>query len=58
LLANDYTWRGQSQTNGATALQGSLSIGHESGAYLGVWASNVRLPWGLALGTTRTGSLV
>lgn len=41
LLANDYIWRGQSQTNGATALQGSLNISHESGAYLGVWASNV-----------------
>lgn len=40
-LATDYIWRGQSQTAGAGAVQGSLDIGHESGVYIGAWASNI-----------------
>ena len=40
-LATDYIWRGQSQTDGAGAIQGSLDIAHESGLYIGAWASNV-----------------
>lgn len=40
-LATDYIWRGQSQTAGAGAVQGSLDIAHESGLYIGAWASNV-----------------
>ncbi|WP_051414757.1 TorF family putative porin [Zestomonas thermotolerans] len=40
-LASDYIWRGQSQTGGAAAIQGSLDIAHESGLYIGAWASNV-----------------
>ncbi|MBB2497159.1 TorF family putative porin [Aquipseudomonas ullengensis] len=40
-LASDYIWRGQSQTGGAGAIQGSLDVAHESGLYVGVWASNV-----------------
>ncbi|HDZ57605.1 MAG TPA: hypothetical protein ENI17_06360 [Pseudomonas xinjiangensis] len=40
-LATDYIWRGQSQTNGAGAVQGSLDLAHESGIYIGAWASNV-----------------
>ena len=40
-LATDYIWRGQSQTAGVGAIQGGLDIGHESGLYIGVWASNV-----------------
>ncbi|UAW97286.1 TorF family putative porin [Halopseudomonas nanhaiensis] len=40
-LATDYIWRGQSQTDGAGAVQGSLDIAHESGLYIGAWASNV-----------------
>lgn len=40
-LATDYIWRGQSQTAGKGAVQGSLDIGHESGFYIGTWASNV-----------------
>ena len=40
-LASDYIWRGQSQTAGNGAIQGSLDIAHESGLYAGVWASNV-----------------
>ncbi|MEH6566995.1 MAG: TorF family putative porin [Halopseudomonas sp.] len=40
-LATQYIWRGQSQTDGAGAVQGSLDIAHESGLYIGAWASNV-----------------
>src|SRR5690606_41185552 len=40
-LATDYIWRGQSQTDGAGAIQGGLDIAHESGLYIGTWASNV-----------------
>ncbi len=40
-LATDYIWRGQSQTAGKGAVQGSLDIAHESGLYAGIWASNV-----------------
>ncbi|TBU94605.1 hypothetical protein DNJ95_17145 [Stutzerimonas kirkiae] len=44
-LATDYIWRGQSQTAGAGAIQGSLDIAHESGLYIGTWASNVDSEW-------------
>lgn len=40
-LASDYIWRGQSQTAGEAAVQGSLDVAHESGLYAGIWASNV-----------------
>ncbi|MAB25848.1 MAG: hypothetical protein CMK78_16135 [Pseudomonadales bacterium] len=40
-LATDYIWRGQSQTDGVGAIQGSLDIAHESGLYIGAWASNI-----------------
>lgn len=40
-LATDYIWRGQSQTDGAGAIQGGLDLAHESGLYIGAWASNV-----------------
>lgn len=40
-LASDYIWRGQSQTAGHGAIQGSLDVSHESGLYAGIWASNV-----------------
>jgi len=40
-LASDYIWRGQSQTAGNAAIQGSLDVAHESGLYAGIWASNV-----------------
>ena len=40
-LASDYIWRGQSQTGGKGAIQGGLDIGHESGLFIGTWASNV-----------------
>lgn len=38
---SDYIFRGVSQTDQDPAIQGSLDIGHSSGFYAGVWASNV-----------------
>ena len=40
-LTSDYVFRGVSQTDEDPALQGSVDLGHESGLYLGAWASNV-----------------
>ena len=40
-LTSDYVYRGLSQTNEGPALQGGFDYSHESGFYLGVWASNV-----------------
>jgi uncharacterized protein (TIGR02001 family) len=40
-LATDYIWRGQSQTDGSPAIQGSLDVAHSSGVYAGIWASNI-----------------
>lgn len=40
-LVSDYRFRGVSQTGGDAALQGSVTVAHESGIYAGVWASNV-----------------
>lgn len=40
-LTSDYDFRGITQTAQDPALQGSLDLALESGAYLGIWASNV-----------------
>lgn len=40
-LTSDYVFRGLTQTNEHPALQGSIDYEHPSGAYAGVWASNV-----------------
>lgn len=40
-LASDYLYRGISQTQGNGAIQGGLDVAHESGLYVGTWASNV-----------------
>ena len=37
----DYLWRGVSQTLGRPAVQGGINYSHASGAYAGIWASNV-----------------
>lgn len=37
----DYVWRGVSQTLGDPAAQGGINYSHASGAYAGIWASNV-----------------
>jgi uncharacterized protein (TIGR02001 family) len=44
-LASDYRFRGVSQSNGGAALQGGITISHESGAYAGFWSSNLA-GWG------------
>ena len=40
-LVSDYFFRGLTQTWGKPAIQGGADWVHESGAYLGTWASNV-----------------
>ncbi len=40
-LTTDYVWRGISQTNNDPAIQGQFDLSHESGFYIGAWASNV-----------------
>ena len=40
-LASDYRFRGVSQTYKDPAIQGGFDYSHESGVYLGTWASNV-----------------
>jgi len=40
-FTTDYVWRGLSQTGENDAVQGSIDYGHESGFYLGFWASNI-----------------
>ena len=40
-LASEYVYRGLTQTNEDPALQGGFDYSHESGFYLGVWASNL-----------------
>lgn len=40
-LVSDYVWRGTSQTDNGFAVQGGADYSHESGAYAGIWGSNV-----------------
>ncbi len=40
-MASDYIFRGVSQTDNQMAVQGGFDYEHESGAYIGTWASNV-----------------
>lgn len=40
-LTSDYVFRGISQTDEDPAIQGGFDYAHSSGAYAGVWASNV-----------------
>lgn len=42
-FTTDYVFRGQTQNRGNPAFQGSLTYTHPTGAYVGLWASNVRL---------------
>ncbi|MEW9855548.1 TorF family putative porin [Novosphingobium sp. M1R2S20] len=44
-LVSDYRFRGVSQTDEEMAVQGGLTVGHESGFYVGTWASNLS-GWG------------
>ncbi len=45
-LTSDYVYRGISQTNEDPALQGGFDYSHESGFYLGVWASSLEFNGG------------
>jgi uncharacterized protein (TIGR02001 family) len=40
-LTTDYRFRGMSQTNLGPAIQGGFDLAHKSGAYIGIWGSNV-----------------
>lgn len=44
-LVTDYRYRGVSQSDEKMAIQGGLTVTHESGLYAGVWASNLA-GWG------------
>ena len=44
-FASDYRFRGISQTENDFALQGGFDVSHESGFYIGTWASNLS-GWG------------
>ncbi len=46
---SNYLWRGASQTGDDAAVSGGIDWGHESGFYLGTWASNI--DWGNGSGT-------
>jgi uncharacterized protein (TIGR02001 family) len=48
-LTSDYVLRGQSQTENNPAIQGGFDYNHESGLYLGTWASNVSFADGLEI---------
>jgi uncharacterized protein (TIGR02001 family) len=41
-LYSQYMFRGQTQTGNGPALQGGVDWTHESGFYLGTWASNIK----------------
>ena len=40
-LVSDYIFRGVSQTDNQIAIQGGFDYAHDSGLYIGTWASNV-----------------
>lgn len=44
-LVSDYRFRGVSQSDEEMALQGGITVTHESGAYAGTWGSNLA-GWG------------
>lgn len=40
-VTSNYVWRGATQTDDSAAVSGGIDYGHDSGFYLGTWASNV-----------------
>jgi len=44
-LVTDYRFRGVSQSDKEMAIQGGITVAHESGFYAGVWGSNLA-GWG------------
>jgi uncharacterized protein (TIGR02001 family) len=49
-LTSDYRFRGVSQSDEGLAVQGGITISHESGLYVGAWGSNLA-GWGTFGGT-------
>lgn len=45
---SNYLWRGVTQTSDGAAISGGVDWGHESGAYVGTWISNI--DWGVGSG--------
>ena len=41
-ISNNYLWRGLTQSTDEPAISGGLDYAHESGFYVGTWASNVQ----------------
>lgn len=48
-VTTDYLYRGISQTSGAPAIQGAMTVSHESGLYASVWGSSISFASGLEL---------
>ena len=44
-VTSNYLWRGVTQTDDGAAIQGGIDWSHDSGFYLGTWASNI--DWGV-----------
>ena len=40
-VVSDYRWRGMSLSGRKAVVQGGIDIGHESGAFVGVWGSSL-----------------
>ena len=40
-VTSNYVWRGVTQTDDSAAISGGIDYAHESGFYVGTWASNV-----------------
>ena len=48
-IASDYLFRGQSQTDNGPTIQGGFDYSHETGLYLGTWASNINFAGGIEM---------
>ncbi len=53
-MVSDYIYRGLTQTSHSAAVQGGFDLAHSSGAYAGVWGSNVS--WIKDSGAVATGN--
>ena len=40
-VTSNYIWRGVTQTGDTSAVSGGIDYAHDSGAYVGVWTSNI-----------------
>lgn len=40
-VTSNYIWRGVTQSNDISAVSGGIDYAHKSGAYVGIWASNL-----------------